>query len=171
MSTPRPWHSQRSRERIRRIVIPPAWRDVWICPDPDGHIQAVGRDARGRKQYRYHPRWRAIRDDAKYDQILSSRRARVAPDSRLPLRRRSEAERGQGAGSRLGVLGNTPSVCRKSYLHPAVIDSYMSRRFARSSSKERAISQPSLRDLARTESAVLKLLRDCQARDRRRQAA
>src|SRR5687768_14018018 len=44
--------------RIRKLAIPPAWTDVWICPDPRGHIQATGRDARGRKQYRYHPRWR-----------------------------------------------------------------------------------------------------------------
>src|SRR5690349_16495202 len=48
-------------DRIARLVIPPAWTDVWICPDPDGHIQATGRDQRGRKQYRYHERWRARR--------------------------------------------------------------------------------------------------------------
>lgn len=57
-------------ERIRKLVIPPAWTNVWICPDPDGHIQAVGRDAKGRKQYRYHPGWRACRDEAKYDKLL-----------------------------------------------------------------------------------------------------
>src|SRR5690349_3515106 len=44
-------------QRIKSLAIPPAWTDVWICPDPLGHIQATGRDARGRKQYRYHPRW------------------------------------------------------------------------------------------------------------------
>src|SRR5689334_2880358 len=44
--------------RIRALAIPPAWTEVWICPDPNGHLQATGRDARGRKQYRYHPRWR-----------------------------------------------------------------------------------------------------------------
>src|SRR3954467_5434689 len=48
--------------RIKRLAIPPAWTDVWICASPDGHIQAVGRDARKRKQYRYHPDWRAVRD-------------------------------------------------------------------------------------------------------------
>jgi hypothetical protein len=48
-------------KRIRALVIPPAWSDVWICPDPNGHLQAVGRDQRGRKQYRYHPRWREVR--------------------------------------------------------------------------------------------------------------
>src|SRR5881628_2729600 len=56
-------------ERIRSIVIPPAWTNVWICPDADGHIQATGRDARGRKQYRYHPRWREKRDEAKYERL------------------------------------------------------------------------------------------------------
>src|SRR5262245_50519859 len=49
------------RQRIRSLAIPPAWTDVWICPDPLGHLQATGRDARGRKQYRYHPRWREVR--------------------------------------------------------------------------------------------------------------
>ena len=52
-------------------MIPPAWEEVWICPSPDGHIQATARDARGRKQYRYHPRWREVRDDAKYDRMLA----------------------------------------------------------------------------------------------------
>ncbi len=56
--------------RIRKMAIPPAYTDVWICKDPNGHLQAVGRDARGRKQYRYHPRWREIRDEAKYAKML-----------------------------------------------------------------------------------------------------
>ncbi len=56
--------------RIRSLVIPPAWEDVWICPDPRGHLQATGRDARGRKQYRYHPKWREIRDETKYDRMI-----------------------------------------------------------------------------------------------------
>jgi DNA topoisomerase-1 len=56
--------------RIRALAIPPAWREVWICPNPRGHLQATGRDARGRKQHRYHPRWRQVRDEAKYDRIL-----------------------------------------------------------------------------------------------------
>jgi DNA topoisomerase-1 len=58
-------------QRIRSIVIPPAWSNVWICSDPNGHLQAVGRDARGRKQYRYHSRWRETRDSTKYDRMLS----------------------------------------------------------------------------------------------------
>ena len=57
-------------ERIRKLAIPPAYEHVWICPHPTGHLQAVGRDARGRKQYRYHPRWRAVRDEAKYGKML-----------------------------------------------------------------------------------------------------
>jgi DNA topoisomerase-1 len=57
--------------RIRSLGIPPAYTDVWICPLANGHLQATGRDARGRKQYRYHPRWREIRDAAKYDRMLA----------------------------------------------------------------------------------------------------
>ncbi|HET7882617.1 MAG TPA: DNA topoisomerase IB, partial [Acetobacteraceae bacterium] len=56
--------------RIRKLAIPPAYEDVWICPRENGHLQAVGRDARGRKQYRYHPRWREVRDEAKYGKLL-----------------------------------------------------------------------------------------------------
>ena len=56
--------------RITSLVIPPAWTDVWISPDPRGHLQATGRDARGRKQYRYHPKWRAVRDETKYDRLI-----------------------------------------------------------------------------------------------------
>src|SRR6266550_1498291 len=58
-------------QRIKSLVIPPAWTDVWICPDSRGHLQATGRDARGRKQYRYHPHWREIRDAVKYDRMLA----------------------------------------------------------------------------------------------------
>lgn len=56
--------------RINGLAIPPAYTDVWICPDPQGHLQATGRDARGRKQYRYHSRWREIRDSNKYERML-----------------------------------------------------------------------------------------------------
>lgn len=75
---------------IRSLAIPPAWTDVWICPSENGHIQATGRDARGRKQYRYHPRWRTHRDEAKYDRLidfgkaLPNMRRRVARDLRRP---------------------------------------------------------------------------------------
>ena len=57
-------------KRIHSLVIPPAWTDIWICPRADGHIQATGRDARGRKQYRYHPRWREVRDENKYGRMV-----------------------------------------------------------------------------------------------------
>ncbi len=56
--------------RIQKLAIPPAYEQVWICPDPNGHLQAVGRDARGRKRYRYHPRWRQARDESKYAKML-----------------------------------------------------------------------------------------------------
>ncbi len=74
--------------RIRSLAIPPAYTEVWICPRPDGHIQATGRDAKGRKQYRYHPRWHAVRDATKYERMeafadaLPGIRARVAADLR-----------------------------------------------------------------------------------------
>ncbi|TIW19797.1 MAG: DNA topoisomerase IB [Mesorhizobium sp.] len=58
-------------ERIKAIVIPPAWTDVWISPDPDGHIQATGRDQRGRKQYRYHSQWTEERDGVKYSSLVT----------------------------------------------------------------------------------------------------
>jgi DNA topoisomerase-1 len=61
--------SAEDKARIEAIVIPPAWTDVWICPLADGHIQATGRDARGRKQYRYHDRWRKVRDANKYERL------------------------------------------------------------------------------------------------------
>jgi DNA topoisomerase-1 len=57
--------------RIKRLAIPPAWKEVWICPSSNGHIQATGRDARNRKQYRYHPRWRAQRDQNKFERMMS----------------------------------------------------------------------------------------------------
>jgi DNA topoisomerase-1 len=76
--------------RIKRLAIPPAWTDVWICPSPNGHIQATGRDARRRKQYLYHERWREVRDETKYDRMLGFAehlpkiRKRVREDLRLP---------------------------------------------------------------------------------------
>jgi DNA topoisomerase IB len=72
-------------ERIRELVIPPAWKDVWICPYPFGHIQAVGTDAAGRRQYLYHAQWRARRDQEKFDEMLRFARA-------LPVIRRTVAK-------------------------------------------------------------------------------
>ena len=76
--------------RIKKLAIPPAYTDVWICRDPNGHLQAVGRDARGRKQYRYHPNWRAVRDENKYGKmlvfgrVLPTIREQVGKDLSLP---------------------------------------------------------------------------------------
>ena len=61
--------------RIRALAIPPAWTGVWICPSARGHIQAVGRDARGRKQYRYHSKWRETRDQSKYEKMIDFAKA------------------------------------------------------------------------------------------------
>jgi DNA topoisomerase I len=77
------------RVRIGALAIPPAWKDVWICPRANGHIQATGRDARGRKQYRYHPDWRAVRDETKFGRMIAfaealpAIRARVDADMSL----------------------------------------------------------------------------------------
>ena len=62
-------------DRIRGLAVPPAWADVWICPRPNGHIQAVGFDDRGRRQYRYHDAWRTRRDQEKFDRMLAFARA------------------------------------------------------------------------------------------------
>ena len=78
------------RKRLNSLAIPPAWTDVWICPDPDGHIQATARDARGRKQYRYHPSYREARDRSKFQhmlefsEVLPHLRERIERDLRAP---------------------------------------------------------------------------------------
>jgi DNA topoisomerase-1 len=82
----KPVHDPAVRERIRRLAIPPAWRDVWICALAHGHLQASGRDSKGRKQYRYHARWREVRDEAKYGRMAAFAQA-------LPrVRARTEAD-------------------------------------------------------------------------------
>jgi DNA topoisomerase-1 len=86
----RPIRDEQRLLRIKRLAVPPAWTDVWICPSANGHIQATGRDARGRKQYRYHERWREVRDENKFGRLaefataLPSIRRRVAQDLELP---------------------------------------------------------------------------------------
>lgn len=79
----KPVSDAKTLARIRSLAIPPAYRDVWICADPHGHIQATGRDARGRKQYRYHPRFRALRDSTKFDHILEFAAALPAIRARI----------------------------------------------------------------------------------------
>ena len=64
-------HDPAALARIRSLAIPPAWEEVWICPTPNGHLQATGRDARGRKQYRYHSRWREAQDQQKYERAIA----------------------------------------------------------------------------------------------------
>jgi DNA topoisomerase-1 len=76
----------RTLERIRKLVIPPAWTDVWICPHDDGHVQVTGRDARGRKQYRYHSDWTSERDSGKYGRMIEFAEALPA------IRRRVNAD-------------------------------------------------------------------------------
>jgi DNA topoisomerase-1 len=70
-----PVRDARTLDRVRKLAIPPAWTEVWISPSPRGHIQATGRDQRGRKQYRYHDRWREVRDGHKYDRLVAFGRA------------------------------------------------------------------------------------------------
>jgi len=97
------------KERIAALAIPPAWTEVWICPYPNGHIQATGVDAAGRRQYLYHPTWRRQKDRIKYDRALSlaeslpAARGRVTRDLRLPEPVR---ERALAAAFRLLDLGS-----------------------------------------------------------------
>jgi DNA topoisomerase-1 len=85
-----PITDEKELQRIKSLVIPPAWEEVWICPQANGHIQATARDAKGRKQYRYHPRWREVRDETKFGrmiafaQALPTIRRRVEEDLQLP---------------------------------------------------------------------------------------
>lgn len=90
--------------RIRKLAIPPAWTDVWICPHANGHVQATGRDAKGRKQYRYHPQWQAVRGTGKFGRI-------VAFGAALPkLRRRLRRDLAQRGFPRDKVLAIVVSV-------------------------------------------------------------
>ena len=89
---------EKTLERIRKLAIPPAWTDVWICPRPNGHLQATGRDARGRKQYRYHADWREVRDETKFGRM-------IAFGESLPkIRERIEQDMGQRGLGREKVL-------------------------------------------------------------------
>ena len=89
MSDPdgRPVRDADALERIHSLAIPPAWTDVWICPRAEGHLQATGHDARGRKQYRYHPRWTQVRDETKFHRLTAF--ARALPRLRDRVRRDS----------------------------------------------------------------------------------
>jgi DNA topoisomerase I len=96
--------------RIKRLAVPPAWTDVWICPSPNGHIQATGRDARKRKQYRYHERWREIRDENKYDRLINFGKA-------LPkIRRRLEKDLARSGLPREKVLATIVQLLERSFI-------------------------------------------------------
>jgi DNA topoisomerase I len=106
----RPVRDPATLERIRSLVIPPAWRNVWISPDPRGHLQVTGLDARGRKQYRYHPRWREVRDETKYNRMLAFGRA-------LPLiRRRTQADLRRSGLPREKVLAAVVQLLEKTFI-------------------------------------------------------
>ena len=106
----RPVKDEKQLARIRSLVIPPAWTEVWICPNPRGHLQATGRDARGRKQYRYHPRWREVRDDTKYGRMIAFGRA-------LPvIRRRADADLRRDGLPREKVLAAVVRLLEKTFI-------------------------------------------------------
>lgn len=211
--------------RIRSLAIPPAWTDVWICPWENGHLQATGRDARRRKQYRYHHRWRNVRDEVKYERMvgfgkaLPAIREQVEAALKLPGQELFQyVDDGQQrtvgsadvndylrsltgedyaakdfrtwSGTLLAALalqeyekfdseaqakknivraiesvaerlGNTPSICRKCYVHPAVIESYLDGTMLqalRSSAREELLKD--LHALSPEEAAVLALLQE-----------
>jgi DNA topoisomerase-1 len=96
--------------RIKALVIPPAWTDVWICPIANGHIQAIGRDKRGRKQYRYHKRWREVRDDVKYGRLLAFGAALPA------IRKRTLKDLAQPALTRTKVVATIVQLLEKTLI-------------------------------------------------------
>jgi len=99
-----------TRQRVLSLVIPPAWTNVWISPDPRGHLQATGRDAKGRKQYRYHPRWREVRDETKYGRLLSFAEALPA------IRARTKADLSRHGLSRARVLAAIVQLLEKTLI-------------------------------------------------------
>ena len=105
-----PISDEKTLDRIRKLAIPPAWTEVWICPRANGHIQAVGRDQKGRKQYRYHERWRQVRDSHKYDRVIAFGRA-------LPrLRRRVEDDLKRSGLPREKVLAAVIAVMERTLI-------------------------------------------------------
>jgi DNA topoisomerase-1 len=96
--------------RIRRLAIPPAWTEVWICAADDGHLQATGHDARGRKQYRYHARWREVRDETKYGRLIAF--GRVLPR----LRRRVARDLARPGLPREKVLATVVRLLEKTFI-------------------------------------------------------
>ena len=160
--------------RIRRLAIPPAYEDVWICPKPNGHLQATGRDARGRKQYRYHPDWRSAKDSDKFERMLEF-------GATLPrIRSRVKADLARPFGERPGretVLATIVRLLDKTYVrigneeyaranrsfglttlrnrHAAVKGSRLHLRFTGKSGKEH--------EVALEDPRVARVVRRCQA--------
>lgn len=100
----------KSLERIKGIVIPPAWERVWICADPNGHIQATGYDVRGRKQYRYHPRWSIIQHETKFHRMYEFGKA-------LPqLRKKIEKDLGQQGAPESKILATVVGIMEKTFI-------------------------------------------------------
>jgi DNA topoisomerase-1 len=99
-----------TRDRIRKLVIPPAWSQVWISPDPDSHLQATGRDAKGRKQYRYHARWGVVRDRQKYGHLLAF------ADALTSIRRQVSADLKQPPLSRAWVIATVVRILDRAVL-------------------------------------------------------
>jgi DNA topoisomerase IB len=135
-------------KRIKALAIPPAWTDVWICPFADGHVQATGRDAKGRKQYRYHVRFRdlaamALRELQSFDSAAQAKRNLRGAIEKVAAR-----------------LGNTPTICRKCYVHPEVLDAYLNGNLLLElKTKAENELRRSVEDLKPEEAAVLALLR------------
>ena len=171
----KPLRDEPTLARIRALAIPPAWTEVWICPNPRGHLQASGRDAKGRKQYRYHAQWNRERNDGKFDRIVEFGAAFSAKDFRtwggtlaafqrfarttLPYKADGSlaGDRALAALENAVVrevalaLGNTPSVCRKSYIDPVVFSGWREGRVQRAAATCRGERQ--------WESATLRFLR------------
>jgi DNA topoisomerase-1 len=103
-------HDRAVLDRIRSLAIPPAWTGVWICPDANGHLQATGRDARGRKQYRYHPRWREVRDQVKYGRLIAFAEALPA------IRRRTDRDLRRSGLPREKVLAAVVQLLEKTLI-------------------------------------------------------
>ena len=102
--------NQAELARIRALAVPPAWTDVWICPHPRGHLQATGRDAKGRKQYRYHAQWRVCRDETKFDRMQAF--AAALPE----IRRRTAADLARPRVRRKKVLAAVVQLLEKSMI-------------------------------------------------------
>ena len=135
----KPVRDEETLGRIRRLAIPPAWERVWICPVANGHIQAHGRDARGRKQYRYDARWAEVR---------SARTLRALE----PCAKRGQARKNvvDCIKTVASHLGNTPAVCKRSYVHPAVLEAYLDGKLVASAGPdEEGIARAVLRRAAR----------------------